>query len=71
MSVASLILALPPRVEDALLRDVVESGHTVLARVAGAADVIAAVRATTADPLHLVIAASTNTLDLDVLTALD
>ncbi|MDO4029434.1 AAA family ATPase [Clavibacter michiganensis] len=71
MSVASLILALPPRVEDALLRDVVESGHTVLARVAGAADVIAAVRATTADPLHLVIAASTNTLDRDVLTALD
>lgn len=71
MSVASLILALPPRVEDALLRDVVESGHTVLARVAGAADVIAAVRATTADPLHLVIAASPTTLDRDVLTALD
>jgi MinD-like ATPase involved in chromosome partitioning or flagellar assembly len=71
VSVASLILALPPRVEDALLRDVVESGHTVLARVAGAADVIAAVRATAADPLHLVIAASPTTLDRDVLTALD
>ncbi|OUE21551.1 hypothetical protein BFL34_00908 [Clavibacter michiganensis] len=68
---ASLILALPPRVEDALLRDVVEAGHTVLARVTGAAEVISAVRATTIDPLHLVIAASPTTLDRDVLAALD
>jgi MinD-like ATPase involved in chromosome partitioning or flagellar assembly len=69
--VASLILALPPRVEDALLRDVVEAGHTVLARVTGGAEVISAVRATTIDPLHLVIAASPTTLDRDVLAALD
>ncbi|MBM7410227.1 MinD-like ATPase involved in chromosome partitioning or flagellar assembly [Clavibacter michiganensis] len=68
---ASLILALPPRVEDALLRDVVEAGHTVLARVTGAAEVISAVRATAIDPLHLVIAASATTLDRDVLAALD
>ena len=68
---ASLILALPPRVEDALLRDVVESGHAVLARVTGAAEVIAAVQAATDDPLHLVIAASPTTLDRDLLAALD
>ncbi|OUE27166.1 AAA family ATPase [Clavibacter michiganensis] len=68
---ASLVLALPPRVEDALLRDVVEAGHTVLARVTGASEVIAAVRAATAEPLHLVIAASASTLDRDVLAALD
>ncbi|WP_445443612.1 AAA family ATPase [Clavibacter sp. km1a] len=68
---ASLVLALPPRVEDALLRDVVGAGHVVLARVTGAAEVIAAVRAAEADPLHLVIAASPTTLDRDVLAVLD
>lgn len=68
---ASLVLALPPRVEDALLRDIVEAGHTVLARVTGAGEVIAAVAGTTIDPLHLVIAASPATLDRDVLAALD
>jgi MinD-like ATPase involved in chromosome partitioning or flagellar assembly len=68
---ASLILALPPRVEDALLRDVVEAGHAVLARVTGASEVIAAVRAAPVDPLHLVIAASATTLDRDVLATLD
>jgi MinD-like ATPase involved in chromosome partitioning or flagellar assembly len=69
--VASLVLALPPRVEDALLRDVVGAGHVVLARVTGAVEVIAAVRAAEADPLHLVIAASSTTLDRDVLAVLD
>ncbi|MBF4617249.1 septum formation inhibitor-activating ATPase [Clavibacter sp. VKM Ac-2873] len=68
---ATLILALPPRVEDALLRDVVEAGHTVLARVTGGAEVISAVRGTSIDPLHLVISASPATLDRDVLAALD
>ncbi|PPF56888.1 septum formation inhibitor-activating ATPase [Clavibacter michiganensis] len=68
---AFLILALPPRVEDALLRDVVDAGHTVLARVTGAAEVVAAVRTAAADPLHLVIAASSSTLDRDVLAVLD
>ncbi|CAQ00799.1 septum formation inhibitor-activating ATPase [Clavibacter sepedonicus] len=57
--------------EDALLRDVVEAGHAVLARVTGGAEVVAAVQATTIDPLHLVIAASPATLDRDVLAALD
>jgi MinD-like ATPase involved in chromosome partitioning or flagellar assembly len=71
VSVAFLVLALPPRVEDALLRDVVEAGHTILARVTGAAEVLEAVRATEADPLHLVIAASPSTLDRDVLAELD
>ncbi|QIS38761.1 AAA family ATPase [Clavibacter capsici] len=68
---ASLVLALPPRVEDALLRDVVDAGHVVLARVTGAAEVLAAVRAAEADPLHLVIAASPSTLDREVLAELD
>ncbi|MET3800349.1 MinD-like ATPase involved in chromosome partitioning or flagellar assembly [Clavibacter michiganensis] len=57
--------------EDALLRDVVEAGHSVLARVTGAGEVIAAVHAATDDPLHLVISASPTTLDRDVLSALD
>jgi MinD-like ATPase involved in chromosome partitioning or flagellar assembly len=69
--VASLVLALPPRAEDALLRDIVEAGHTVLARVTGAREVISAVRAAVADPLHLVIAASPSTLDRDLLAVLD
>jgi Mrp family chromosome partitioning ATPase len=69
--VASLVLALPPRVEDALLRDVVDAGHVVLARVTGAAEVLAAVRAADADPLHLVISASPSTLDREVLAELD
>ncbi|MDA3803362.1 MULTISPECIES: AAA family ATPase [unclassified Clavibacter] len=68
---ASLILALPPRVEDALLRDVVDAGHTVLARVTGSQEVVAAVRAATASPLHLVIAAAASTLDRVVLAELD
>lgn len=68
---ASLVLALPPRVEDALLRDVVDAGHIVLARVTGAAEVLAAVRAADADPLHLVVSASPSTLDRDVLAELD
>ena len=68
---ASLILALPPRVEDALLRDVVDAGHTVLARVTGAQEVVEAVRAATASPLHLVIAAAATTLDRVVLAELD
>ncbi|WP_043670475.1 AAA family ATPase [Clavibacter michiganensis] len=68
---ASLILALPPRAEDALLRDVVDAGHVVLARVTGADEVLAAVRAAEADPLHLVIAASPSTLDREVLAELD
>ncbi|MFT2692353.1 AAA family ATPase [Clavibacter zhangzhiyongii] len=68
---ASLVLALPPRAEDALLREIVEAGHTVLARVTGAREVIAAVRAAAADPLHLVISAAPSTLDREVLAVLD
>jgi len=71
VTVASLILALPPRVEDALLRDVVDAGHAVLARVTGAQEVVAAVRAASASPLHLVIAAGATTLDRVVLAELD
>jgi MinD-like ATPase involved in chromosome partitioning or flagellar assembly len=71
VTVASLILALPPRVEDALLRDVVDAGHAVLARVTGAQEVVAAVRSASASPLHLVIAAGATTLDRVVLAELD
>jgi len=71
VTVASLILALPPRVEDAILRDVVDAGHAVLARVTGAQEVVAAVRAASASPLHLVIAAGAATLDRVVLAELD
>jgi MinD-like ATPase involved in chromosome partitioning or flagellar assembly len=69
--VASVILALPPRVEDALLRDVVDAGHVVLARVVGAEEVVAAVRAAKAAPVHLVISAGAATLDRTVLAELD
>jgi MinD-like ATPase involved in chromosome partitioning or flagellar assembly len=69
--VASVILALPPRVEDELLRDVVDAGHVVLARVTGAQEVLAAVRAATVAPVHLVISAGAATLDRAVLTELD
>jgi Mrp family chromosome partitioning ATPase len=69
--VASVILALPPRVEDALLRDIVEAGHIVLARVTGAQEVMAAVRAAAVAPVHLVISAGVGTLDRAVLAELD
>ncbi|RXZ37743.1 septum formation inhibitor-activating ATPase, partial [Agromyces binzhouensis] len=66
---ARLALALDPSVEDRILADLVEAGHTIVARVVGRRDVLDCLDVLAPDVV--VVGAGAATLDAELLAACD